>query len=438
MAGDQGAAAAARRGIVALAAIALAAEMVRAPTVHLDFAPLYGAALLAGAGRLDEAYAVDPTVRKRAAVALTDAVHARGYPMRHCLRYLHAPALAALVWPLTAFDFPWAAYLFRALSLAALAIAAFLLAREYDRADGPPVSRSRNVDAASAGLPGAALACLVLLGFDPVRMTLDLGQTNLFVLVLLLVGIAGRRPLYAGIALAVAGLFKTHALLVPLVWLFCGREARWRAFVAFVAWAGAHAIAYLAWPDATFAYLDMLRDLSAQQFLWPEQQSVAALLARIATGFSAEDVSNWVERVVPSGSARHSAIAIGVGVSAALVAWVRAARLDARAAAALAIPAALFASPVLHSHYGVVLVIPVVWLAREVRSGPAFWLGISGLALQALPLHSDEAKAFVPVLADLGAHWWFVTYRLAGVALVLAGVLWATIRQRGAHADGGT
>ncbi len=402
-----------RWGVWAAAGLLLAAEMVRAPTVHLDFAPLYGAALLAGEGRLAEAYAVDPAVGKRAGATLTEAARERRYPLPHCLRYLHPPALVALALPLTGVDFPVAAYLFRALSLAALVAAALGLAR-----------------IAGTNGAGGALAVVLLLVFDPVRMTLDLGQTNLFVMALLVAGIASRRALPAGLAIGLACLFKTYALAVPLAWLAAGGEWRRRGVFAFLALAVAHATAYLAWPEATFAYLDMMRDLSTRQFLWPEQQSVAAQVARLETGFSARDVSEWVERVAPAGLAARLAPVFAAAVVLGLAGWVRRRRLDGGAALVLAVPAGLLASPVLHSHYGAVLAIPAAWLARNAGGTLARGLGLAGVGLQALPLHSDEARAWVPLFEGAGAHWVFVTCRLAGVALVLAGVVAATLRPR--------
>lgn len=396
-----------------MAGVLLAAEMARAPTVHLDFAPLYGAALLAGEDRLAEAYAVDPAVGKRAGAALTEAVRERRYPLRHCLRYLHPPVLAGLALPLTVADFPIAATWFRALSLAALVAAALGLAR-----------------IAGVGRAGGALAVVLLLVFDPVRMTLDLGQTNLFVMALLVAGLVSRRAVPAGLAVAGACLFKTYALAVPLAWLAAGGEWRRRGAFAFLALAVAHAAAYLAWPEATFAYLDMMRDLSGRQFLWPEQQSLAAQVARLQTGFSPRDVSEWVESVAPAGLAARVAPAFAAAVMLGLAGWVRGRRLDGDAALALAVPAGLLASPVLHSHYGAVLAIPAVWLARNASGPAAAWLGLAGIGLQALPLHSDEARAWVPLFEGAGAHWVFVTDRLVGVALVLAGVVAATLRPR--------
>lgn len=406
-----------RWGLVGVAVVLLAAEATRAPSVHLDFAPLYGAALLARDGRLDKAYAVDPVVGKRAGPALTEAVRARRYPLRHCLRYLHPPALAALGVPLTVLDFPIAATVFRALSLAALVAAALGFARLSG-------GRIPGGDGRTVG----ALAVVLLLAFDPVRMTLDLGQTNLFVLALLLAGLRSRGAWLAGVAVGVACLFKTYALAVPLAWFAAGGEWRRRGVFALLTLGVAHAAAYLAWSEATFAYLDMMNDLSKYQFLWPEQQSLAAQVARLQNGFSARDVSEWVEDVALAGVAEYLAPGFWVVVLAGTAGWVRWRRLEGEAALALAVPAGLLASPVLHSHYGAVLAVPAVWLARRAPGGPAVWLGLAGMGLQALPLHSDEARAWVPLFEGTGVHWVFVTYRLVAVALVLAAMLVATRR----------
>lgn len=414
-----------RWGLWAVAGLLVLAEMVRAPSVHLDFAPLYGAAVLAGEGRLAEAYEVHPEVRKRAGATLTKAVQERRYPLRHCLRFLHPPALAGLAMPLALADFPVAATLFRTLSLAALVAAAFALSRVIrGRHGGGGTGRT------DPARTGAALAVVLLLAFDPVRMTLDLGQTNLFVMALLCAGLVTSHAPLAGVAVGVACLFKTHAWMVPFAWLVAGGEWRRRGLWAVLTLAVAHAWAYIAWPEATFAYLDMMRDLSGQQFLWPEQQSFPALLSRVEGGFRAEDVSDWVETVAPAGVAAHLAPAFSLVVAVGVAAWIRAQRLNGEAAMALAVPAGLLASPVLHSHYGTLLAIPAAWLLRNASGSLPAWLGLAGIGLQALPLHSDEARAWVPLFEGIGVHWVFVTYRLVGVALVLAAVVAATRRRR--------
>lgn len=391
------------RGLVALALTLLAADLARAPSVHLDFAPLYGAAVLATEGRLFEAYEADG---KRAGPVLTQAVHNRGYPLRHCLRYLHPPALAYLFSPFVMLDFPFAATLFRALSLTVLALTAMMLARM-----------------AAWGGTGFAFLVLFLLCFDPIRMTLELGQTNTFVLALVCVALLARRNVLAGLAIGLALVVKTYAMMLVVAWLSIGGAWRSRALWAALALSVIHASAYLMDPKATFAYINMLSKLSQSQFLWPEQQSFAALLTRIESGFEASQVSGWTEEVAPAGIGGDVAPVFALLVAVTVFFWAWRKRPDGVAAAALALPAGLLASPVLHSHYGAILVVSVVWLVANAFGRFGAWLGILGLALQALPLHSDEARAWVPLLSPIGIHWFFVTYRLIGVVMVFLGVL---------------
>jgi len=394
----------------ALAALLFVLEMARTPSVHQDFAPLYAASVLASRGQLSEAYVTDPVKLKRAGPGLTEAAHERGYPIRHLSRYLHPPAMAGLFLPLTVLNFPAAAYLFRTLSLLALVAAAFLLARMAGRQ-------------LSMGAP----VLLGLLFFDPVRMTLDLGQTNLFVLALVLYALQSRNAVRSGVALGLAALFKTFVLAIPCLWLVAGGndKARKSGLTGLSVLAGLHATAYLFFPEGTFAWADMLSHLSGWQFLWPEQQSVASQVARVLNDFSADDVIQWTHRTLPLGEAGFFPVAWGLIIGGAAVALAYWKRPDRVASGVLALCAGLLASPVLHSHYGIMLLVAAAWVVQRGRWDLAAGLCLAGIGLQAVPLHSDEGAFWVPLTTGLGTHWVFVTYRLAGIVAGLAGVVLA-------------
>ncbi|NOZ01070.1 MAG: DUF2029 domain-containing protein [Deltaproteobacteria bacterium] len=400
--------------VPALTVVLFGLEMARAPSVHQDFAPLYAAAVLATEGRLADAYATDPVKLKRAGPVLTDTAHEHGYPIRHVSRYLHAPAVAMLCVPFTALTYPFAAYLFRTLSLLALVASAFMLARlaGWNTRTGP-------------------IVLVALLFFDPARMTLDLGQTNLMVLALVLYGLSSRAVIRSGLALGVAALLKTFVLAVPLVWLAAGGDdkARRAGLTAVLTLAILNAAAYLVSPEGTFAWADSMAQLSHFQFLWPEQQSLASQVVRVMHGYSAADVTAWTHAVVATGSAGllPMAWALAVGALAALLAVWR--RPDTFTSAVLAICAGLLASPVLHSHYGLMLAVAAAWVVRRGRWDVAAGLCLAGFALQAVPLHSAEGAFWVPLIGGAWVPWVFCSYRLVGVALAFAGACLAVIRK---------
>jgi len=401
-----------------LAGLLFATEMLRAPSVHQDFVPLYAASVLAAQGRLEDAYATDPEKLKRAGQALTATAHERGYPIRHVSRFLHPPALAGLTIPFTALDFPAAAYLFRTLSLLALAASAFLLLK----------LAGRDV---RDGVGAVVFAGLLL--FDPARMTLDLGQTNNFVLMLVLIALSSRSPTGAGLALGLAALFKTFVLAVPGIWMVAGSNdgTRKAAIIAFLSLAAIHSGAYLLWPDGSFMWMDMLSGLSGFQFLWPEQQSMASQVLRAYHGFSASDVINWTHTMSPVAETGHfpQVWAIVIATSAAgLALWQRPDRVSG---AVLGLTAGMLASPVMHSHYGLMLAVPAAWVMSRGTPGVGAWLCLAGFGLQVAPLHSDEGAFWIPLTDGLGTHWVFAAYRLAGVALAFAGAVMLIIHGTG-------
>jgi len=171
----------------------------------------------------------------------------------------------------------------------------------------------------------------------------------------------------------------------------------------------------------------MLKSLSAMQFLWPEQQSVAAQAARYLTGFSEQDVAGWTDRAVAAGVATWigHAWALVVVAIVGVVAFLK--RPGPFAMAALALPAGLAASPVLHAHYGLVLVVPAAWILHHRHIGAPGVLVLAGVALQALPLHLAEAGYWSHYVRGDAAAWFFVSHRLVGVLLALAGTTWALL-----------
>ena len=389
--------------LLALFAIAVLAETTRAPQVNLDLAPLYGAAVLLDQGRLAEAYEADPFDPRYAGPALTEAARTHGYPVKRVLRYMHPPALAAAMLPMAQLDFPEAALLFRVLSLLALSASAFLLGR-----------------IAGGGVAHSAVAILALLLSDPIRTTLDLGQTNAFALLLLAGAAVTPLGLVQGILLGLAPHLKTCLIAVPIVLLASRRILA--ALLAALVFFGVNGLAYVSWPQETKAYFSSMQDLSGLQFIWPDQQSLAAQVARIERGFVEADLAAWRDEAVSSqltGPVGIAWAALVTGI-ACIVAFSK--RPDAHSAMALGVPIGLLASPVLHTHYGVFLAVPAAWVAGRGRMDLCAWLVLGGILLACLPLHRGEVPFLLHYMGGGFLHWAFVVRMLIATAMVTCGV----------------
>jgi hypothetical protein len=158
---------------------------------------------------------------------------------------------------------------------------------------------------------------------------------------------------------------------------------------------------------------------------------VASQVTRVETGFGEADVAGWSDRAAPAGLGGVVApvwAAIMV-VSAFTLAWRK--RPEPMSVGVLGLCAGLVASPVLHTHYTLMLAVPVAWIARRGLLDAAAWMVAAGVALAALPMHQAEAAYWFRYLPGIGLYWLFVTHGLAAVMLATAGVAIGVIRDSG-------
>lgn len=395
------------RIVLMLSFVMILAEFLRAPQVHLDFAPLYGSACLLKDGRMEDAYEVDINDNRFAGKPLSDITRSHGYPVQHVLRYLHSPALSGLIIPLTKLDFIESAILFRCISLLFLLCASIALTR-----------------VAKISVEWGGIISIFFLMFDPERMTLDLGQTNNLVLFLLTCALVCGRPYLSGILLALASIFKLFSLTIAVIWLFSGgnTERRLASMYAFLSFLAIHSIFYLITPEGTFAYVDMLIDLSEYQFLWAEQQSLASIVTRALMGFTERDVIQWTDRVMPALEGQTvgyvwACLVIGFGVLIA-----RISKADTPSVGILGLCSGILASPVLHSHYGLFLALPVIWIVSRNKIDLSAVLVAIGLLFTCLPFHQAESLYHFHYLPELGLHWLYVSHVFLGFVFTLIGV----------------
>jgi|GEM_PF-4179284 len=389
--------------VVALVAIALLFyENIKAPTIHLDFAPIYGSALLLLEGNLAKAYETDKEILKRANEHLCSSLKARGYPLPTCLRYLYSPVVSFLFVPFTFFTYPVASFLFRMLSLLMLASASFFVARAFAR-----------------DLFYVPFIFLGIYLFDATRMTIDLGQTNLMVLAFLSISCFASPAIVSGLFLALACILKTFCFPVLLLLFFTSRHGRTRALWCLFFLVLANAVVLVVDEEAVFSYLDMLFSLSSMQFIWPEQQSLGALIKRIQDGMDAGSVVLWKENIVPASTANlFNSVIAGLFLTAfAIVIALK--KPSVPEVFSVSLPLGLFISPVMHSHYGVILALPCAIIFGKSRMDAAFYLTLAGLFLQIIGLHQDEARSYAQFFRASGLGWLFVSYRLLSAFLLL-------------------
>jgi hypothetical protein len=394
-----------KKAITVLALVATALlfqENLKAPTIHLDFAPIYGSALLSLEGNLAQAYETDNEVLKRANAQLCSSLKARGYPLPTCLRYLYPPVVSLLFVPFTLFDYPVASYLFRSLSLLMLAVASFFVARALGR-----------------GFSYVPICFLGIYLLDATRMTIDLGQTNLLVLAFLSISCFASSALVSGLFLSLACIFKTFCFPALFLLFLASKHGRtiglWCLFFLTLA----NALVLVLNEEAVFSYLDMLSSLSSYQFIWPEQQSLGALIKRIQDGMDAGSVVLWQENIVPAGMANILGSIIGAVLFIVFAVITVSKKPSVSEVFAVSLPLGLFISPIMHSHYGVVLALPCAIILGRNKMDMAFYLTLAGLSLQVIGMHQDEAKSFAQFLKSSGLGWFFVSYRLLSAFLLL-------------------
>ena len=163
-----------------------------------------------------------------------------------------------------------------------------------------------------------------------------------------------QRPLLAG-ALAGCMVIKPQlALLLPVALIAGGY---WRTIlVAAATAAGLLALSYFAFGPATFAAF--LKTVGQQTSVWRDARLLVLMQSPLA--FVLHFTGNWLAAV---------AIQLSIALGAAVVVfatWLRR-DLEIAAKAAVLLSASALATPYAYPHDEVLLLLPIVWLAREGR-----------------------------------------------------------------------
>ena len=393
----------ARLPLTALLALLFVAELL--PLRHLfrpgsngDFSAYYlaAAAIAAGHSPYDEEYAAR-TAQQRGI---------------HRTPYVYLPSLAVALIPLAHLDYETAAALWKKLSIACLLVAVYLLGS---------IARVR------PRYRIALMACAFLV--PAVHTTIEIGQNNLLLLLLLTCAALGGSRLEpgwqsaGGLALGTAVLAKAFLPLPVLAaWFTSGRWAALASTAATIIIATTVSIgvvgweAFKSWPSA------MASSTAGPEFYLVYNQSLEAVMNRFCTAgtYSSARFGRFEWIVVPAlfDCGRAGKIA-GVALGAAIMTWswwvCRGARTPEGVLLAFAVrlTASLVATPIVWEHYYVVLLLPfaVAWRHRDT-----------------MPMTAVTAAA---VLLMLQRYWPFAIFLRTPFALAFgcAGtlVLWAAL-----------
>lgn len=324
--------------------------------------------------------------------------------------YIYPPLLAVIVMPLAGLPYPAAAALWLALSAAALVCALSML-------------RSM-VEIPDRVFTAVAAAAFV---FPAAHHTLELGQVNHFLLLLIAGAALAPRARTAGALLGVAAAIKVFPAAIGGAFLV---KKNYPVLTAAVAAGLVVTAASVASPTSHRAFREwidhVLPQIDEQRLITPNNQSASAVLTRALTAHRFEGIglgpgASWVElspvmnapRLVPILSA-------GVGASVALVtvlALIRSRRADDvpdKAAQIGVILAALFiAMPVVWDHYYVLLLVPLAALYAKADTAS---LRLAGIGVVLLVTH----------------RYWRLTIHLGSPVLLSAGLagtaaIWAAL-----------
>lgn len=303
------------------------------------------------------------------------------------LRFLYPPTallqLRAFTWP----DDPaTAARLWRLFNLVLLGVAlALLLARI------PRVAR----------VGTATPLCLLIGSYEPLRDALWLGQVSLWIGVLMagyVWALEGRRPVLAGMLLAVATALKVYpAFWLLLVLMYPGRA--WRALLAFAACLGAMVLLAL-WIDGVDMWPAYARDVLLRMGEAPPPGGVT-----LYPIFQFAAVP-WIGRAVP----------LVVLALSALAAWrMRHASAQRKARTALAITAANFlVMPLVWQHYLVLIVLLLAAVALRGWGGTASRMPLVALWVGAIYVLTGQMWA-----VDIVTGFETPNYSRAGLMLAV-------------------
>jgi len=277
---------------------------------------------------------------------------APGQPSHHFLEQHHYPPFAvALATPLARVGFLGARLTWLAASVVCALASLPLLAR----VSGVPPGEARVV-----------LAGLFLL-FMPLRGALGLGQPDVFLLLLLLLGLdldRTNRPGLAGLPLAAAALLK----LLPFAWLlYFAARARWRVVASMLAWAaGLSALSLLVVPARLYrsfvvSQLAFAEASTGWQRYEPTNLSLTAWIfkafAFATSSHDLEPAAGWLARI---------AAAALLAVVAVVIARAR----RGVAGMGLLVAAIALVSPLTWQHHLVVLILPLAIALRERLEDP--------------------------------------------------------------------
>ena len=280
--------------------------------------------------------------------------------------YIYPPLLAVIVIPLTVLPYHVAAAVWLALSASALVRALVVLrslVETHDRA-----------------FPFIVAAAFV---FPAVHHTLELGQVNHFLLLLIAGAALTSRAHLAGALLGVAAAIKVFPAAIGGAFLVA---KNYRALAAGTVAGLVITAASVASPASHRALREWLHhvlpQIDEQRLITPNNQSISAVFARLLSphrfeGFTIGPDARWVElapvvhapRLAPIAAAA-AAVLIVIVTTYALMRSRSADGAPARAArSGLIIAALLMAMPVVWDHYYVLLLVPLAVLyARASRA----------------------------------------------------------------------
>lgn len=331
------------------------ADLARVPP-QIDFAAYYLAAQALRAGQDP----FDATLAERLAAAAG---------IREHTPYIYPPLLALTIQPLTFLPYPFAAAIWFVLSVLALVLSVRLLLRFLQI---PPRL-----------FPYVAVLVVFL---PPVHYTLELGQINHFLLLLLVaaaVELSARRDVSVyraalpGLLVGSAAALKVFPMALGIVFLLTGDFI---AFAAMLLTAGLLTVGSILYGSNAVSTMDWFQQIApqitAERLITPNNQSLHAVFSRLFNAHSFEAVplssalsTNVTLRPLVQAPAYASLIAVPAAAVVMIVTmW---ALLATRHAVnpvtqitrfALMVTATLLVLPVVWDHYYVLLLLPIAAL----------------------------------------------------------------------------
>jgi alpha-1,2-mannosyltransferase len=337
-------------------------------------------------------------------------------------RFVNIPLVAWLFVPLTALPLPQAGTLLLVINIGIALACLFLLQRRA--ASSPP-----------------ALRWAITLAFvtsGPLMNTLNLGQTTLLILLMLLLGerrLARGADVSAGLWLGFAALIKIPVLLFVPYFMW---RRRWRvagAATGVFLLAAVVSILCYGWALHTAYYNAAIRPYTGTAVAAHNCQSIRAVLARLFTDTS---LTWW--QPIPIGRVVRLVEGVLLAALLFLCAWALwpPGRIQSyrRMLFELGVVmcVGLLALPISWAHYGIWL-LPVAVIAGggvpsiTPRASHAPWLLAALLPIAILLINFPVLPA--AIITSCGDHMWFrvaVSHQALGTALLLGLVVWSILR----------